>query len=342
MNILIRCDSSNIIGTGHVMRCLNLASYYPQYKFTFVCRNFNMNISEKIKENKHMLVLLDYNIEPQINNYVSWLGKDYNEEKSEILDIIKKIQYDIIIIDHYGVDCKLERELTNFCDKVVVISDIFDFKHYCHLFINYNCDDLQKVKMVNLNEETTYKIGAKNIIINKKFIESKKKQHFNKSIQIITINMGGSDPQNFILKTLQIINDFVIKNSIIVNVVIGKSNSNTCSIKDFVGNNQNYNLLYDLNYDDLIDLYIKSDLSIGSLSITAYERLHLNIPQICLKIIDNQLIQELDEFHITKLDGLMKKILEYNNFIKHHSIKSNETGVPNVTSLLTFLPNISQ
>lgn len=342
MNVLIRCDSSNIIGTGHVMRCLNLASYYPEYKFTFVCRNFNMNITEKIKANNHKLILLDYTLEPKINNYVTWLGKDYNEEKSEILNIITNNYYDIIIIDHYGFDYKLERELTDFCGKLVVINDIFDFKHYCHLFINYNCDDLQKVKMINLNEETEYKIGSRNIIINKKFIESNKKEYFNEAIKTITINMGGSDPQNFILKTLQIINDFIIKNHIVANVVIGKSNNNASSILDFIGDNQNYKLLYDLNYNELIDLYLKTDLAIGSLSITAYERLYLNVPQICLKIIDNQLIQELDEFNITKIDGVMEKILQYNTMIKSHSIRSNETGVPNVTSLLTFLPNISQ
>ena len=51
MNILIRCDSSNIIGTGHVMRCLNYAEYFPDSHFTFVCRDFYMNISSKIVEN---------------------------------------------------------------------------------------------------------------------------------------------------------------------------------------------------------------------------------------------------------------------------------------------------
>ena len=62
MNILIRCDSSNIIGTGHVMRCLNLCEYYPENNYTFVCRRFNKNISEKILNNKHNLILLEYNI----------------------------------------------------------------------------------------------------------------------------------------------------------------------------------------------------------------------------------------------------------------------------------------
>ena len=50
MNILIRCDSSNIIGTGHVMRCLNLCEYYPNIKFTFLCRNFKNNITENTEK----------------------------------------------------------------------------------------------------------------------------------------------------------------------------------------------------------------------------------------------------------------------------------------------------
>jgi hypothetical protein len=58
-------------------------------------------------------------------------------------------------------------------------------------------------------------------------------------------------------------------------------------------------------------LHINSDLVIGSLSITAYERLFLNIPQISVKIVENQLIQQLDEFNIVSLDNLMNKILEF-------------------------------
>jgi hypothetical protein len=71
----------------------------------------------------------------------------------------------------------------------------------------------------------------------------------------------------------------------------------------------------------MIDLYLNCDLVIGTLSVTAYERLILNIPQICLKIVDNQLIQQLDKFNIVTIDKLLDKIIDYNNLIIKYVIK---------------------
>ena len=299
-NILIRCDSSNIIGTGHVMRCLNLCEYYPNYNFTFVCRNFFMNITDKIRQHnhKHNLILLDYNIEPQLNNYRSWIGKTYNNEIFDLISIVETTKYDIVIIDHYGIDYSLEDNIRKYCDKVIVISDIFDFNHKCDIFINYNTNDLEKVKTINLNTETTYRIGVKNIILNKKFTSGIRKQNtFCNKIQNICVIMGGADPYNYTLKVLTIIDKYAKENNILINIVMGKSNNNIKIINDKArfDENSNYKILVDVNYDELINLYLENDLVIGSLSITAYERLYLNIPQICLKIVIQFLLIILDE-----------------------------------------------
>jgi spore coat polysaccharide biosynthesis predicted glycosyltransferase SpsG len=270
-----------------------------------------MNIIQKIKDANHQLILLDYNIEPIINDYKTWIGKKYDEEINEFCNILQNNKYDNILIDHYGIDYILENELKKYCKKIIVISDIFEHNHNCDIFINYNCNDIDKVQTINLNENTIYKIGVENIIINKKFIDGSKKESFNDKIENITINMGGSDPLNYILKILQIINDYIIINNIKVNIIIGKSNNNIESINNFIKNNNNYKIYFDINYNELIDLHINSDLVIGSLSITAYERLFLNVPQISIKIVENQLIQQLDEFNIVSLDNLMNKILEF-------------------------------
>lgn len=308
MNILIRCDSSNIIGTGHVMRCLNLCEYYPENIYTFVCRKFKMNITDKIKEKGHKLILFEYDIEPEIEKYRTWIGVEYEKEIKELCEIISKQIFDEIIIDHYGIDYILEKKIREYCKKITLISDIFDYKHYVDVYINYNCDELDKIKSINLNPDTDFKIGVENLIINKKF-KGRKKEIFNDKIKKICIMMGGSDPPNYTLKVIKEINDIVIENNLMVYIVLGKANNHFDILMKQI--NKNYEIMIDLNYDELIELYMKIDLCIGSLSVTAYERLMMRIPQICLKIVDNQNIQKLEEFNICEIGNIRDKFKKY-------------------------------
>lgn len=310
MNILIRCDSSNIIGIGHVMRCLNLTQYHPENAYTFVCKNFNMNITDKIKLAGHKLILVDYELEPEINNYNTWLGHTIEQEIETIYKILSNDEYDQIIIDHYGYNHQIEEKINGSVNKITVITDIFDKNHWCDEMINYNTDDYEKLKAINLKPNTVIKCGIVNIIINKKFTQNKKKV-FNDKIKKVCIMLGGSDPLNYTLEIIKIINHLVIDNNLTVFIIIGKSNNNFESINDYIKDNVNYKCLYDLTYDDLIKLYMDIDLCIGSLSVTAYERYFMNVPQICLKIVDNQNIQQLKEFNICSLNNLNQNLLNF-------------------------------
>lgn len=310
MNIVIRCDSSNIIGTGHVMRCLNLCEYYPENSYTFVCKNFAHNISQKILDGSHNLILLDYNLNPELNKYPTWIGCTQEQEIDYLVKIVSESKYDQIIIDHYGIDWIIEKELSKYTPKLTVISDIYETSHWCDEFINYNSDDLELLKTLNLNPNTIIKYGAEHVIINKKF-KQHKKTVFRPQIEKICVMLGGSDPFNYTLEILKQIDTFVQTNNTIVYIIIGKANTNINSIKTFVSNCKNYIFLYDINYDQLIELYLDIDLCIGSLSITAYERLYLNVPQICLKIVDNQNIQQLPEFNICKINDLKNQITKF-------------------------------
>ncbi len=320
MNILIRCDSSNIIGSGHIMRCLNLCKYYPKYNFTFVTRDFPYSIYQKIVDEKHKLILLSYDFLPVIDDYKSWIGVSKEKESEELNSVLNKNIFDIVFIDHYGIEQEIEQKIKNNCKKLIVISDIFDYKHDCDVFINYNCDNYEKIKSLLINPFTKIKIGVENIIIHPIFRENincwNKNSDLNK-LNELTINLGGADPKNYILQILENLNHFFIEKKITVNIIIGKSNSNEESIKSFIEKSKysKYFILYNINYEQMIEVYKKSDLAIGSLSITAYERYFLNIPQICLKIVDNQIIQHLDEFNICKIENLLENIQKYDSLI---------------------------
>ena len=51
MNILFRVDSSDIIGTGHLFRCLNFADLYSDSNnIAFISKKHSFNLNNKIKE----------------------------------------------------------------------------------------------------------------------------------------------------------------------------------------------------------------------------------------------------------------------------------------------------
>ncbi|MDO8260986.1 MAG: UDP-2,4-diacetamido-2,4,6-trideoxy-beta-L-altropyranose hydrolase, partial [Candidatus Magasanikbacteria bacterium] len=60
-NILIRADSSSIIGTGHVMRDLVLAKEFNGDNVTFASQDLEGNINHKIIESGYKLDFLKSN-----------------------------------------------------------------------------------------------------------------------------------------------------------------------------------------------------------------------------------------------------------------------------------------
>lgn len=313
MNIVIRCDSSNIIGTGHVMRCLNLAEYYPENKYTFICKRFNNNIADKIKSAGHKLICLNYKIEPVIDDYNTWIGDDLGTELYTMTMLLRTLNPDELIIDHYGYSHLIEKNLCQFVPKITVITDIFNNTHWCDEYINYSSTNITKMKQINRNPHTVIKAGIDNIIINKIFKKCKK-NIFNKQIKKIGIMLGGTDPNNITLSIIKKIDEYVIENNINVFIIIGSANINSESINEFIKNKSNYECLNNLIYEQLIEFYMNIDLCIGSLSITAFERLLINVPQICLKIVDNQKdTDNINEFNISNIDNLLDKLIMINS-----------------------------
>jgi len=92
MNIAFRVDSSDLIGTGHVRRCLELAEKLRKKcdKVIFITKNLNGNFNELIKKKNFEVVL--------IRNVISKnkLICDFRDTK----DACQKFKINTLIIDH--------------------------------------------------------------------------------------------------------------------------------------------------------------------------------------------------------------------------------------------------
>ena len=114
MNILFRADSSSTIGTGHIMRDLVLAKQYPNSNIFFATQNLEGNLNHKIIESGYEVIDL------QSSNI------------DELDSVIKNLSIDLLIIDHYDIGYKEEKQLKNQNPTLKILSfdDTYE-KHYC-------------------------------------------------------------------------------------------------------------------------------------------------------------------------------------------------------------------
>ena len=91
MKIAFRVDSSNLIGAGHIRRCIKLANdlRYKSKEIYFITKNLSGNFNKLIDKKKFKKIL--------IKNFAS-KSKLENDWKSTI-NICKKLKINILIVD---------------------------------------------------------------------------------------------------------------------------------------------------------------------------------------------------------------------------------------------------
>lgn len=339
MNIVFRVDSSDIIGTGHVYRCLNLAYQYKEYNISFICKNHNYNLNSKISENYKVYELLlesNNNINLDIK---TWLGESQIDDLNKTIDIIKNNNLNInwLIIDHYAIDKIWEDGIKKYVKNICVIDDFTNRIHNCNILINQqitNKDGIKKYKNI-INDNCKLYCGNDYLLLHPKYFNYINfEKTYGSHIKIINIFMGGSDIHNITGKIIDICNNYnkLLKNKIIYDVIIGKSNKNYIIIKNKLKDLNNFNLYYDLEF--IGDLLEKADLCIGAPGSTSYERVLMKVPCLSICIAENQktVINKFIEANVIEYlgsieDNYEEKLIKYLDYFNNNIYELNKMSI---------------
>ena len=255
--ILFRTDSSSKIGLGHVMRDLVLAKQFKDDEILFACQNLEGNIMDKIPYPK--IVLNSNSID-------------------ELIMIIKKENIDLLVIDHYEIGFKEEKEIKQKTGvKIFVLDDTYE-KHYCDILLNHNIYANKKKYIELVPKSCQIQCGEKYTLIRDEF-KNQIIKHYKKDG--IFISFGGTDTQSNTLKTLKILKQFKKK----VYLHITSSNKNLKKIKQYAL----YNKWIVLKIDtDVSTSMAKSYLAIITTSTIFYEAVFMKLKIIGIKVASNQ------------------------------------------------------
>lgn len=313
IKIAVRVDGYSFIGSGHVYRCLNLVSYIKNADVEFICKNIDENLKLLITEKyKCKLNLINKNNQNKITlDKKTWLNDTQKIDCEKTINVIKNKNIDWIIIDHYSIDKEWETNIKPYVKKIFVIDDYVNRNHYCNIILNQILKE--KNRYLNyINKNCKILNGKEYIILNKIYLQNKKLNN-NTKLKRINIFMGGIDKTN---ETLKIINKCNLINQelnfpFIFDVIVGPGNKYKEEIKNLCSKIKNFNFYF--NVSNMKDIFLKSELCIGSAGITIFERCILEIPSllICFDLNQKIVLQDFINSKVTKYIGTI-----YDNYLK--------------------------
>ena len=348
MIIAFRVDSSDIIGTGHVYRCLNLAHQYKDnHIIYFICKDHSYNLISKIEENYQV-----FKIKLEKNNNINldmntWLGENEIQDAEKIIYIIQENQLHIdwLIIDHYAINETWENKVSPYVKNICVIDDFTNRKHNCNMLINQQITQEEIIKYKNIiNPNCKIYCGNNYLLLHPKYFENRtiEKKYEKKKLKRINIFMGGADTYNITEKIIDVCYKFnqeqQKENKIIFDIIIGKSNKHYQQIQEKINklnystnkiddSNKDlvyYNLYYNLEF--IGDLFEKADLCIGAPGCTSYERCLMKVPSLCICIAENQktVLDKFIESNTIKYlgtieDNYLDKLVYYLDYFKKNN-----------------------
>jgi len=295
MRILFRVDSSLLIGSGHVMRCLTLAEVLREQgaEVLFVCRELSGNLNALIAAKGFDLCRLPA-VETQgagldWNSHAGWLGVHWLQDAKETQACLKEQEasFDWLIVDHYALDRNWESELGALVDKVMVIDDLADRPHYCDLLLdqNFYLDQAGRYEKL-VPAHCTKLFGPVYALLRAEFQQARKLLRQRTGVvNNVLVFFGGIDATNETAKVVNAITSLE-KINVTVDVVVGTGNPHRQRIDDLCSKLENTH--FHCQVSNMAKLMANADLAIGGSGTVTWERFCLGLPALVVSVADNQ------------------------------------------------------
>lgn len=296
MDIVFRTDSSEEMGSGHVMRCLTLANAFKEkgWRTLFICRDFAGNIGGLVREKGHEVVYLPQSPDGPVGDdrvpHAAWLGTNWQRDASDTVAILQK-QFgqpvDWLVVDHYALDVRWEEELRPYTKKIMIIDDLADRHHACDVLLDQNLyDDMERRYDGLVAPETIKFLGPRYALLRPEFYSERQNlRHRDGTVRWILVFFGGSDVTNETLKALKAIK-MLDRPDIAVDVVVGSANPHKEEIDAFCRDMPQVTLHCQANH--MAKLMARADLAVGAGGTATWERCCVGLPALIIAIANNQ------------------------------------------------------
>ena len=302
--ILIRCDASLLIGSGHVMRCLTLARELQRHgaEVCFLCRRQPGDLIKLLEPEFAVLALPEQplaackGLEGRYL-YIAWLGCTQEQDAAQCLEVladagIKSVSW--LVADHYGLDARWEAQLlaglagSDAPPKLLVIDDLADRPHQADLLLDQNFfgESTHRRYEDLVPSQCRQLLGPHYALLGSEYAQLHPLVPSRYQLRRVLVFFGGVDPDNLTGLALEALLDPALTD-LAVDVVLGLHSPHREAVEELVAIRPQTTLHGPL--PSLAGLIARADLAIGAGGATTWERACLGLPSLVVAIAANQL-----------------------------------------------------
>ena len=276
--ILIRADANEVVGTGHIMRCLSLANAFSEIGEEDVFCTADHRADDLIRGKGYKVICLD---------------SDWTELKEDgIVQIAEEMKPELILVDSYYVTEEYMHKLR----KAAPTAYIDDMNAHCwevDYLINYNIYADSFDYSAYRNSGTELLTGPRYAPLRSEF-KGIPKRIVKETVTDILVSAGGTDPERITEKIMQGICPG--EKAIRFHFVVGALNARINEIDKL----QDDNIILHINEKNMSALMNSCDIAISAAGTTLYELCATGLPTITYTLADNQLVpaKAFEEQHV--------------------------------------------
>ena len=302
--ILIRCDASLMIGSGHVMRCRTLARELQRRgaEVSFLCRRQPGDLTNLLEPEFALLALPEQTLAAcdgldGRDLYSSWLGCTQEQDAAQCLQVlatagIKSASW--LVADHYGLDARWEQQLVagltvgEAPPKLLVIDDLADRPHQAEILLDQNFfgEATHQRYQDLLPSQCRQLLGPHYALLGPEYAQLHPLVPPRTELRRVLVFFGGVDPSNLTGRALEALMDPALAD-LAVDVVLGLKSPHRQAVAELVARRPHTTLHGPL--PSLAGLIARADLAIGAGGATTWERACLGLPSLVVAIAANQL-----------------------------------------------------
>ena len=302
--ILIRCDASLSIGSGHVIRCRTMARELQRRgaEVIFICRRQPGDLISLLEQEFLVLPLPEQplafcdGLEGR-DLYCAWLGCTQVQDAAQCLEVLAEASITSaswLIADHYGLGAHWEEKLLIGLSggdadlKLLVIDDLADRSHHADVLLDQNFyGESTNQRYQGLVLPHCLKLlGPHYALLSPEYSHLHPLVPPRTELRRVLLFFGGVDQANFTSRALEALMNPALAH-LSVDVVLGPHSPHRQAVSELVAQRASTYLHDPLS--SLAGLITRADLAIGAGGSTTWERSCLRLPSLVVVMSPNQM-----------------------------------------------------